>query len=145
MLTLRTATLDDARYVGSRLRAGDAAEMQLFGVDGVDAIEMSMCDSIASECIVIDGEPAAVLGLLLLDMTSGVGVPWILTTQAVERHRIAFGRATRRILNRALELCYRLENVTDARYAQAIAWLQWLGFTVEPERNGVRHFWMERN
>jgi hypothetical protein len=145
MLTLRTATLEDARYVGARLRAGDAAEVLLLGLDGVEAIERSMRDSFASECIVIDGEPAAVLGLSMPDLASGVGVPWILTTDAVERHPIAFGRATRRILNRALDVAYRLENFTDARYTRALAWIEWLGFNIEPERDGLRHFWMEKN
>lgn len=144
MLTLRKATLDDARYVGARLRAGDAAEVLLFGLDGVQAIEQSMRDSIASECIVIDGEPAAVLGLLMPDLTSGVGVPWILTTDAVEHHKVAFGRATRRILNRALDVTQRLENVTDARYTRALAWIEWLGFNIEREQAGFRRFWMEK-
>jgi hypothetical protein len=145
MLTLRAATLDDARYVGARLRAGDAAEVLLFGLDGVQAIEQSMRDSLASECIVLDGEPAAVLGLLMPDLTSGVGVPWILTTEAVERHPVAFGRASRRILNRALDVAHRLENVCDARYTRSLAWIEWLGFWIEPEQAGFRRFWMEKN
>lgn len=143
MLTLRTATLDDAHYVGARLREGDAAEVLLFGLDGVEAITRSMADSIASECIEIDGEPAAVLGFVMRDLVSGIGCPWILTTSAVERHPVAFGRATRRILNRAFDVAWRLENHVDARYMRALAWIEWLGFEIDPEQGGLRRFWME--
>lgn len=145
MLTLRVATPGDAAYVGSRLRAEDAAEVLLFGLDGVEAIQRSMDDSIASECLLVDGEPAAVLGFAMPDLMSGTGTPWILTTPAVEKYPTAFARATKRILNRAFDVAQRLENVTDARYTKAIAWIEWLGFTVEPEVNGLRRFWMEKN
>lgn len=144
MLTLRKATLEDARYVGARLRHYDAQECLLFGLDGEAAIARSMERSFVSECMEIAGEPTAVLGFVMDDFASGVGCPWILTTPVVEQHPIAFGRATKRILNRAFEVAYRLENVVDARYLKAIEWIEWLGFTVEWTGGALRPFWMEK-
>ena len=143
MLTVRAATSEDAHYVGTRLRAEDAAEVLLFGLDGESAIAFSLDRSIVSECLLVDGEPAAVFGIAIDDMIGGTGCPWMLTTPAVERCQLAFARATRRLCARCFEMVPRLENLIDARYTRAIKWLQWLGFTVEPEQAGVRRFWME--
>lgn len=145
MLTIRTATADDAQYVGEHLREGDARECLLFGVDGVQAIKVGMEASLISECLLVDGEPAAVYGLQVPDLIGGIGQPWILTAAAVERHRIAYARAARSLVHRAFDLVERLENVVDARYSRALALLEWLGFTVEPEIDGIRRFWMEKN
>lgn len=145
MIMVRPATIDDARYVGVRLREGDALECEMFGVDGARAIDVGIEASIASECLILDGEPAAVYGLQIDDLMAGTGQPWILTTEVVERHRIAYARAVRAMINRAFAMVDRLENVVDARYTRAIALLEWLGFTVEPECSGIRRFWKEKN
>lgn len=143
MLLTRPATLDDARYVGDRLRAEDEAEALLFCETGTQAVVESVRASLLAECIVIDGEPAAVVGISISDLVAGTGCPWLLTAAAVERHPIAFGRETKRLIKRGLALAPRLENVVDARYTRAIKWIRWLGFTVEPEQAGLRRFWME--
>jgi hypothetical protein len=143
MLTLRPATLEDALYVGERLRAADAAEVLLFGFDGVQGVKCSLNASLIAECMLIDGEPVAMCGLGMEQLMSATGYPWLLSTEAVERHRIAYARAARRLVERAFTLVDRLENVVDPRYTRAIALLEWLGFTVEPEENGLRRFWME--
>lgn len=145
MLTNRPATADDARYVGARLREGDARECAMFGLDGVRAIDLSIKASLIAECMLIDGEPVAVYGLQVPDLMSGIGQMWILTATAIDEHHIAYARAARALVRRAFELVDRLENVVDARYTRAIALLEWLGFTVEPEQAGVRRFWMEKN
>lgn len=145
MLELRPATFADACYVGQRLRAEDAAEVQIFGYSGEDAIMHSMRASLICECLTVDGEAAAVVGISLDSFTSGNGCPWMLTTNAVERYPRAFARLTRKLLDRGLQISGRLENVIDARYTRAIRWLEWLGFTVEPEQAGLRRFWMEKN
>lgn len=145
MITTRPATLDDARYVGERLRAGDLAECVMFGVDPVRAIEVSMGASVIGECLLIDGEPAAVFGLQVTDFIGGVAYPWILTTDAIETNRIGYARFMRRQLERAFDMVTMLENVVDARYTRAIKLLEWLGFTLELEADGLRQFWMEKN
>jgi hypothetical protein len=145
MLTTRAATVEDARYVGERLRAGDAAEVAMFGVDGFRAIEAGMNGSFIAECLLLDGEPVAVFGLYAIDLIGGIAQPWILTAQAIESCRVGYARFTRAALARALELATRLENIVDPNYTRAINLLEWLGFTVEPEQDGIRRFWMEKN
>jgi hypothetical protein len=145
MLSIRVATPDDAIYVGERLREADARECAMFGVDGVRAIEAGIGASVIADCLLIDGEPAAVLGLQIPDLIGGIGQPWILTGEAIERYRIGYARFARAMVARAFSMVHRLENVVDPRYTRAINLLEWLGFTVEPERDGIRYFWMEKN
>jgi hypothetical protein len=145
MLTIRPATLEDARYVGERLRVGDAAECAMFGLDGVRAIEESIAASMSAECLLIDGVPAAVFGMVMKDLMGTTGALWILTTDAIESNRIAYARFARRQLERAFVLVDRLENIVDVRYTRAMALLEWLGFEFGPEHNGVRAFWKDKN
>lgn len=145
VLALRPATLADARYVGARLRMEDAAEVLLFGMRAEDAVVQSLRGSLLCECLTVEGEPAAIVGIALEGLVGGVGCPWMLTTPAVERYPRAFARLTRSFVTRSLLMTERLENVIDARYTRSIRWLQWLGFTVEPELAGLRRFWMEKS
>ena len=130
-------------FVGERLREGDRAELQLMGMAGPAAALESLRGSVAASTMLIDGEPAAVLGLGVVDLVGGIGCPWLLTTAAVERCRVAFARSMRELLAQALRITPRLENVVDARYTRAIALAHWLGFHVDAPRAGLRRFWME--
>lgn len=54
---------------------------------------------------------------------------WLLSTEAVELHRIAFGRASKKFLAVALENFTSIEIIVYNDYTLAIKWLEWLGFT----------------
>ena len=132
-----------AEFVGERLRAEDRAEVQLMGIRGPDAALDSLRQSVAASTILVQGTPAAVLGLGVVDVVGGIGCPWLLTTAEVERCRVGFARAMRELVAQALAITPRLENLVDARYARAIALARWIGFTVDAPRGGFCRFWME--
>lgn len=145
MITMREATLDDAFRVDARMRAGDVDECLMFGVTGAQAIEAGLKASVITGCLLVDGEPAAVYGLHVPNLMASIGQPWILTSEAIETHRIGYARAARALVQRAFRVVARLENVVDIRYQRAVNLLEWLGFTLEPEQAGLRRFWMEKN
>lgn len=144
MLSIRPATPEDCRHVAATLRLGDARECEMFGVSALQAMETAMHVSIIGECILVDGEPAAVFGLHAPDILAGVGHPWLLTGDVIERRRIGYARTMRALVQRALDITPRLENVVDARYGRAVALLEWLGFSVEEPACGLRLFWKEK-
>lgn len=63
------------------------------------------------------------------------GVPWSVVTTAVQTFPIPFLRLTKRFME---SLDMHLENYVDARNLRTIAWLKWLGFTIdEPVPAGI--------
>lgn len=56
---------------------------------------------------------------------------WMLSTPAIERHRLWAARKSRAILNVLLETHYLLWAVVDPEYDLAIRWLKWLGFGLD--------------
>lgn len=68
--------------------------------------------------------PAAILG--------STGVPWLLSSPAVDRHPVTFLRHSRALVDDLHDGFPVLRNYVDARYIRCIRWLRWLGFTVEP-------------
>lgn len=80
---------------------------------------------------VIDGEIVAMFGVTPGSILGGVGVPWMLGTEAIERHAVAFIRQSRPALWMMHARYDYLINFVDDRNKAAIRWLQWLGFHVE--------------
>jgi hypothetical protein len=97
---------------------------------------------------VVDGEVAAIWGMGG-DILSDTGIPWLLTTAAIERMPVTFIKQARIELARMLARKRRLENHVLAEYSQAVRLLEVLGFTLaDPApvgRNRVlfRRFWIE--
>jgi hypothetical protein len=123
------ATLDHARRLV--LRAGDAAEIAALGLSKEQALFASIERAVWAETYLVDGEPAAIVGLGLSSLLGGWGVPWLLTGPACERHKKTFLRESRRQVARMLEEASPLINFVHADYRRALRWMAWLGFTIE--------------
>lgn len=124
------ATLDHARAI--RLRPGDAREIAAMGLTPLAAFEQSMSRSLWAQAYVIDGEVAALVGLAINSLLGGVGAPWLLTGQPVDRHPKLFLQETRRGVACMRGEFPRLANHVHAEYGEAIRWLRWLGFAIGP-------------
>jgi hypothetical protein len=81
--------------------------------------------------MLIDGEPA-VVGGVVGSVLGGEGMPWLLTTAAVERAPVAFVREARRNVQQALVAYPSLANYVHAPYKRAIGFLLLLGFAIDP-------------
>lgn len=128
------AELEHARALAPLMRAADVAELQALGLTPERALADALRTSEVAFALVLGGEVAALFGL-------GPRVPapfgeaacvWALSGAAVDRHRKAFLRASRAILEALLSHCALLWNWVDARYAGAVRWVRWLGFAVGP-------------
>lgn len=96
-------------------------------VNGREVMENVIRQSYISQVIKLDDE---ILGLwgLQTNVFSPIGYIWLITTDAVERHRMAFLRESVRITERCQRMCAALVAHVDTRNVASIKWLEWLNF-----------------
>jgi len=127
------ATLAHAAALAPRLRPADEAEVRALGERPYEALRTSIARGLWAEAYLVDDEVAAIVGLGLSSFAGGHGVPWLLTSPLVDRHRKTFLRCSRATLARMLAETPLLVNWVHAENLQAIRWLRWLGFDVSAE------------
>lgn len=79
----------------------------------------------------VNGDIIACGGVLKL--WKGVGEGWLLTSPMIERHRVAFGRAALKTINRLMDELglERLQTMVDAEHKVSQNWLLWMEFRPE--------------
>lgn len=94
------------------------------------SVEAELRDSVASSitprAYVVDGRVVAMFGDIKYD--ERIGVPWLISTSAIDQHRRAFLIECDREVAAMRQRHQVLINYTDARYTKALRWLRWLGF-----------------
>lgn len=100
------------------------------GRSPADALIFSLRKSSHAWTAMIDGVPEVMFGVGDLNVLAGVGAPWLLGTDAVERHYVAFLRCSVGFRDQLLRRYSTLRNFVDARNRASIRWLRWLGFTL---------------
>jgi hypothetical protein len=125
------------------LRPADAAEVAAFGMTREEALHDSVARSIWSETYLVDGVPAAIVGLGRSALVGGHGVPWMLASPICERYRKLLLLEGRRQVARMRAEAPPLVNYVHAVNYRAIRWLRWLGFTLEPAQRLARG-WFHR-
>ena len=127
---IREATLEDALSIGARARAADIAECWAAShhtptesmIEGVNI-------STKAWTATFDGVPLVMFGVAPASAINGIGVPWLLAADGLERHQLGFLTHCRPCLDEIRAIYPRLYNFVDARNQIAIRWLRWLGFT----------------
>lgn len=131
-IEVRQASVRDMIYVAKRLR--DADRMEIAAATLMDPKHIMMATYWHSPihlCGTVDDEPVVVFGVATTSLLSDVGQPWMLATDKIEEHQMAFLRRCRHYVEDWRGQFSCLENVVDARNLKAILWLDWLGFTLE--------------
>lgn len=129
MIEIVRATEEHGRIVAANIRKADADELLALGfASPMHGVTESLRVSLHALCGLHDGVPLAVFGYAG-DLIGMGCVPWLISTREVDRHPVAFARASRRIVGLMGELGH-LENLVDARHTVCVRWLKWLGFTV---------------
>jgi len=116
------------------LREGDAREIAALGVGKSEALAATLARSLWADAYLVDGEVAALMGLILSSLVGGVAMPWLMTGAPVERHRRAFLQLTRARTREMLARHGTLVCNVHADYARSIRWLRWLGFDLGAAR-----------
>ena len=97
----------------------------------------------------INGRVVTIFGVAPGSMIGGVGIPWLVGTDDLEKYQRTFLRRCRHVVGVMLEVYPRLENYVDSRNHVAKAWLHWLGFRLDDaapfglHNMPFHHFYME--
>jgi hypothetical protein len=132
----RRARLADAAEMAPFMREEDAAEVLAeAGHTPYEALAYALALSGSQAWTVrVDKKIMAMWGVVPVDLLSGVGVPWLLTTYEVERHPKIFMRASREAVRWIRKRYNFAFNRIDARYEKALRWAKRIGFeTFGPE------------
>ncbi len=112
--------------IAAHLRKSDIDEINtLNGLSPSLAVAYSIAGSEKGAAAFIDGELSAVFGI-------AHGVIWLVGTDEISRHPVAFFRTSRRIFRQLSNGYSKLENCVDARNIPYLRWLHWLGFDISP-------------
>ena len=115
------------------LRLQDIHEIHASSDWPVDAaVAYSIAHSEKGAAALIDGKLSAVFGV-------HNGTIWLVGTEEIVRHPIAFFRHSRKIFNKLKEGYSLLENFVHVSNTLSLRWLRWLGFTIEQPHNNFHH------
>lgn len=132
------STLKHARELSKTLRPEDKQEAIHFGLDPNKAAFYSFRRALYRLTAVVDGEVAAMWGVIGTPM-SNIGRPYLITGTAVNKvSPLVFTRIYKQEVQNMMKLFPVLENYVDASYYSAVRMLKLIGFTISKpfEYNG---------
>jgi hypothetical protein len=127
---LVSARLTDVGPIASRMRACDRAECVAMGRTPKEGLRIGLRMSLRAVTIRIDGRPEGMFGAVPVSLIGGAGVPWLLGTDELYRHRRAWALLGPRVVGDMLATFRSLENVVSVSNERAIRFLAHVGFHV---------------
>ncbi|MGA2937286.1 MAG: hypothetical protein ABSF52_09340 [Syntrophobacteraceae bacterium] len=125
---------DHLFWLANNMSQADREEVAAaVGMGPYRALKDSLERSAVAWTGLMNDEPVCMWGVTPLDILGGIGSPWLLGTDQVQKYGFTFLRECKRRLPAMLELFPVLANYVDARHGRAIRWLKWLGFKFDPE------------
>lgn len=116
------------RTIARRMRKADRDEVfAASGKSPAGALIYSLRKSAHAWTAMIDGKPELMFGVGDISILGGVGAPWLLGTDAVEQHYVAFLRRSVGFRDQLLRRYPIMRNFVDDRNKASKRWLQWLG------------------
>lgn len=85
-----------------------------------------------SVIVMVDGVPCVMLGLVIRDILSGTGVPWLLGTCNALKYKKHFIKQVPAVIDEMLNICPSLFNYVHVENKVSIKWLKRIGFTLDP-------------
>lgn len=137
MIQIIPAEPHHAPRVVKRLR--DSERLADFGEDAEEMALIAIRESKFSWLCEVNGEPAALFGLVAPSLVSDEVFLWMMVTKAANRYPIALARKSWQFLDDLSGAFQRIIVMHDPRMKAARRWLRWLGFRTSHtgEINGV--------
>lgn len=116
-----------------RLQMRDADRAEVYAATGRDpqtALVESVLHSTVAWAGLIEEVPVAIFGVGPLNILSGLGSPWLLGSDELEKHSFELLRKSRPYVTEMHRSYPVLFNLVDQRNVVSQRWLRWLGFTL---------------
>lgn len=127
MIHIRPTLPGDSWLIRADLREAEVLELAALGHTCEECMTLGLA-STGAQTFFIGDEIGGMFGV-------SDGVLWGVFTNEIDRHPLAFLRASRRYIS---SLDIEVTNYVDARNAKAVRWFRWLGFDVSaPEPYGI--------
>ena len=137
-IIIRKPTTEDAFEIARDIRPADGFEINASsGRSPIDVILDGVRDSTICGVGCIRNKPIYIFGVQECTgtaLSSGVAYGWLLTTTAVDDHKLAFWRSCKEWLPILLGRWAGLTNYIDNRHTKAIEWAERLGFRLDPPK-----------
>lgn len=129
---IKPTTEEDVVYLIENMRQADRDEIEVsYGDSRVeDIVRYSVKESREPMSGFGDGELVCIFGVVDVSLVERIGVPWMLTTDAIDKYQRLFLLNNRRYVRKWREQYKYLYNHVDVRNETAIKWLKWLGFDI---------------
>lgn len=116
------------------MRVADRDEVRASSGDALlDAVQRSVHASSMCWAVEMHGELLCIFGCAPIgSLLSCEGAPWMLGTDALDRHPVTLMKSCPRYIDLMKESFPHLRNYVDARNKKSIRWLRRLGFTIHP-------------
>lgn len=113
------------------MRYEDVVEMKALGNECMEEVIQESVDlSEFSSVAIINGDPVCIYGLRLVDLMSSTGVPWMLGTHNIIKHRKSLAIESVQVLEEMKSITPNMINVVHYKNEMNINWLKKLGFTI---------------
>lgn len=113
------------------MREADRLEVEASSGNIHDTLYKSIHISKRSLAVSVEGKLLYIIGIVKPTLLSDKGIPWLLGTNEIKRHKKVFMRSTYELLKETMAECRELENYVDARNTDSIKWLKFMGFTLD--------------
>lgn len=97
----------------------------------MEALLLGWNMSHVSTVVTVDDEPCVMMGLVIRDILSGSGVPWLLGTGAALKHKREFIKQVPAVISRMLDICPYLFNYVHVDNKVSVKWLKRIGFILD--------------
>jgi len=84
-----------------------------------------------SVVVTVNDEPCVMIGLVIRDILSGSGVPWLLGTENALKYKRHFIKQVPAVINEMLNISPKLFNYVHVENKISINWLKRIGFTFD--------------
>lgn len=132
---LRPVAPGDIEDLAGRLRRADLDEIAaMSALSPVDALAMSVDKAGVAMVGVMDGVPELIFGAGDASILTGVGAPWLVSSDKLLSRPMWALRESVRWRDKLLSRYAVLRNAVHADNLVSVRWLKWLGFTIHPAR-----------
>lgn len=133
---IRRTTAEDVYVLAENIREEDKNEIwKAAHVFPLEAIKDSVRQSLFSFSYRSGDDLLFIWGLKRPIQIAPIGIIWMLTANAVEKHKKEFVKASYDVQKLAEKDHVMLFQYVDAEYKRALRWLKWLGYTIYPAKS----------